>query len=129
VRRAAPRPKLPPPPKPKPPKTVMADVRASVEIVPAWEPPLATRVTIHDLEGHHCRWPLGDPATAEFRYCGCSKVEGLPYCAEHAVIAFRPADAGRNSSRGGQTKVGGGVTTVQAETAAGGASKREMEDA
>jgi GcrA cell cycle regulator len=36
-----------------------------------------------------CRWPLGDPATAEFRYCGSPTASG-PYCAYHGRLAYQP---------------------------------------
>ena len=32
--------------------------------------PMSVRVTIVELKESMCRWPLGDPASAEFRYCG-----------------------------------------------------------
>jgi GcrA cell cycle regulator len=37
----------------------------------------------------HCRWPIGDPRSPDFRFCGCAAVEGLPYCAEHARVAYQ----------------------------------------
>jgi GcrA cell cycle regulator len=44
-----------------------------------------------ELREGTCRWPLGDPTTPEFRYCGGGAVLGLPYCAHHAQIAYLPA--------------------------------------
>jgi GcrA cell cycle regulator len=41
-----------------------------------------------------CRWPLGDPATAEFRYCGSPAPSG-PYCAYHGGLAYQPAQERR----------------------------------
>lgn len=38
---------------------------------------------------HHCRWPIGDPRSPDFRFCGCQSVEGLPYCPDHARIAYQ----------------------------------------
>jgi GcrA cell cycle regulator len=38
-----------------------------------------------------CKWPIGDPADATFGFCGHSSVDGSPYCAEHARVAFQPA--------------------------------------
>jgi GcrA cell cycle regulator len=38
-----------------------------------------------------CRWPLGDPTTAEFRFCGAHAITGLPYCTHHARVAYQPA--------------------------------------
>lgn len=30
-----------------------------------------------------CRWPIGDPTTPEFRFCGDTKVLGRAYCEAH----------------------------------------------
>ena len=38
---------------------------------------------------HHCRWPIGDPRSPDFRFCGCETQEGLPYCTHHARIAYQ----------------------------------------
>lgn len=35
-----------------------------------------------------CSWPLGDPGTKSFRFCGCETVPGKPYCLEHAQLAY-----------------------------------------
>jgi GcrA cell cycle regulator len=53
--------------------------------------PLSKRVTIMELREAMCRWPLGDPTTPEFRYCGAQAIMGLPYCAHHAQVAYQPA--------------------------------------
>ena len=37
----------------------------------------------------HCRWPVGDPRSADFRFCGCVAHEGLPYCVDHARVAYQ----------------------------------------
>lgn len=49
------------------------------------------RVTIMDLRESMCRWPIGDPTTPEFRFCGGRSITGLPYCTHHAEIAYQPA--------------------------------------
>jgi GcrA cell cycle regulator len=53
--------------------------------------PLSERVTIMELRESMCRWPLGDPTTAEFRFCGAHAITGLPYCTHHARVAYQPA--------------------------------------
>jgi GcrA cell cycle regulator len=54
--------------------------------------PISQRVSIMELRESMCRWPLGDPSTADFRYCGAKNQTGLgPYCAHHARIAYQPA--------------------------------------
>ena len=47
------------------------------------------RVTIADLKGSMCRWPLGDPSSDDFRYCGSPARHGA-YCAFHGAIAYTP---------------------------------------
>lgn len=37
----------------------------------------------------HCRWPIGDPRSPDFRFCGCTSHEGLPYCVDHARVAYQ----------------------------------------
>ncbi len=37
----------------------------------------------------HCRWPIGDPRSPDFRFCGCETQENLPYCTHHARIAYQ----------------------------------------
>jgi len=56
--------------------------------------PMSARVTIVELKEAMCRWPLGDPTSAEFRYCGSQTHVG-PYCAYHGGLAYQPSDARR----------------------------------
>ncbi len=35
-----------------------------------------------------CCWPIGEPGTPNFRFCGAPALVGKPYCAEHAAIAY-----------------------------------------
>jgi len=53
--------------------------------------PQSQGVTIMELREGMCRWPLGDPTTPAFRFCGARASEGLPYCPHHAQIAYQPA--------------------------------------
>ncbi len=59
--------------------------------------PISERVTIMDLKEPMCRWPLGDPTNAEFRFCGAKKPGSVtgPYCAYHARIAYQPVQERR----------------------------------
>ena len=52
--------------------------------------PMSLRVTIVELKEAMCRWPLGDPASSEFRYCGSPAASG-PYCTYHGSLAYQPA--------------------------------------
>ena len=53
------------------------------------EPGSATVLT---LGAHMCKWPIGDPATDAFTFCGRRAGEG-PYCNEHARMAYQPQQA------------------------------------
>ncbi len=53
--------------------------------------PLSLRVTIVDLEQSMCRWPLGDPTSPDFRYCGSPSNGTTPYCRPHGALAYQPA--------------------------------------
>ena len=53
--------------------------------------PISERVTIMELREGMCRWPLGDPATPDFRYCGGRSDITATYCAAHARMAYQPA--------------------------------------
>ena len=55
----------------------------------------ATRVQTHELEKHHCRWPV-EGTDAETFFCGADRVDGLPYCAQHCRMAYQPAGATRS---------------------------------
>jgi GcrA cell cycle regulator len=35
-----------------------------------------------------CCWPLGEPGTRDFRFCGAEADPGRPYCAHHAAVAY-----------------------------------------
>lgn len=60
--------------------------------------PMSERVTLMELRESMCRWPMGDPTTPEFRFCGGkSPVGGGPYCAHHARIAYQPAQDRRRA--------------------------------
>lgn len=52
--------------------------------------PMSLRVTIVELKEAMCRWPLGDPTSPDFRYCGSPAATG-PYCAHHGRLAYQPA--------------------------------------
>ncbi|MGH6798957.1 MAG: GcrA family cell cycle regulator [Roseiarcus sp.] len=56
--------------------------------------PMSLRVTIIELKEAMCRWPLGDPTSSEFRYCGSPTASG-PYCAYHGGLAYQPAQERR----------------------------------
>ena len=78
----------PPPARPRSPASVTADQQPTTQGDVAAQPP---GVTIMELRDAMCRWPLGDPTTPGFRFCGARPTTDLPYCAHHAEIAYQPA--------------------------------------
>lgn len=52
-------------------------------------------VPLMDVKANECRWPLGDPKDQEFGFCGCRSIPGLPYCGEHAKLAYQAATRNR----------------------------------
>jgi GcrA cell cycle regulator len=43
-----------------------------------------------ELSDARCRWPISTPGADDFCFCGNPPVEGLPYCAGHTRLAYRP---------------------------------------
>jgi GcrA cell cycle regulator len=58
--------------------------------------PMGQRRTILELNEDTCRWPIGDPGSADFFFCGGQTVTSLPYCTHHSRVAYQPANMRRN---------------------------------
>ncbi len=61
--------------------------------------PLGQRRTLLELSDGTCRWPVGEPSSEEFFYCGGKPVDGLPYCGSHSRIAYQPSADRRRRRR------------------------------
>ena len=48
-----------------------------------------------ELSEQRCRWPISTPGAADFCFCGNTPVDGLPYCAGHTRLAYRPGSRQR----------------------------------
>ena len=48
------------------------------------------KLSLMELTERTCKWPIGDPATTEFWFCGHPAEQGKPYCETHIEIAFQP---------------------------------------
>lgn len=42
-----------------------------------------------NLKPNQCRWPIGDPDSEHFHFCGESVFVGKPYCYEHCKQAYQ----------------------------------------
>ena len=61
--------------------------------------PIGQRRTILELNEQTCRWPVGDPGSSDFFFCGGNTIAGLPYCTYHSRIAYQPAGERRRDRR------------------------------
>lgn len=61
--------------------------------------PFAQRVSLSELTEANCHWPVGDPATPDFHFCGGKAVAGYSYCPHHSRVAYQPASQRRSRSR------------------------------
>jgi GcrA cell cycle regulator len=61
--------------------------------------PLGQRRSILDLTEETCRWPIGDPGSVEFFFCGGQTLTSLPYCSFHSRVAYQPAGDRRRDRR------------------------------
>jgi GcrA cell cycle regulator len=59
----------------------------------------AKRLTLMELTERTCKWPVGDPATEDFWFCGLPSLPGKPYCEAHVGVAFQPMSARRDRRR------------------------------
>jgi GcrA cell cycle regulator len=56
-----------------------------------------TIVSLHpcsliDIADRQCRWPIGDPASTDFLFCGNDAINGFTYCLGHARMAYRVSE-------------------------------------
>src|SRR6266852_6584502 len=58
--------------------------------------PLGQRRSLLELTEETCRWPIGDPGSADFFFCGGQSITSLPYCAYHSRVAYQPANVRRD---------------------------------
>ncbi|WP_093234154.1 GcrA family cell cycle regulator [Sinorhizobium sp. NFACC03] len=56
--------------------------------------PITGRLTLMELGPSTCRWPMGDPRSADFRFCGARIAPGTNYCSAHACLAHQPRSSG-----------------------------------
>lgn len=52
--------------------------------------PISKRLTLIELTEKTCKWPIGDPLSEDFHFCGNDCGESGPYCTYHSSLAFQP---------------------------------------
>jgi len=56
---------------------------------------LGKQLKMEELKEKQCRWPNGEPENEDFSFCGHDSIEGAPYCAAHAEIAYQVTSRAR----------------------------------
>lgn len=59
----------------------------------------ARKISLMELTEKTCKWPVGDPATDDFWFCGLPVQAGKPYCEAHVGVAFQPMSSRRDRRR------------------------------
>ncbi|WP_170473520.1 GcrA family cell cycle regulator [Ruegeria arenilitoris] len=59
----------------------------------------AKKLSLMELTEKTCKWPVGDPATEDFWFCGLPVEAGKPYCEAHVGVAFQPMSSRRDRRR------------------------------
>lgn len=76
-----------------PDTTNVRPIRAPMPVIE----PLNGGACLLDLKESMCKWPIGDPKSPDFRFCGHKKAEGLPYCEAHAAVAYQVSSRRKRS--------------------------------
>jgi GcrA cell cycle regulator len=68
-----------------------ADIPAPVErIAPTVKPARHVSAARRRSGSHPCCWPIGEPGTPAFCFCDDPAPLEVPYCDEHARLAYKP---------------------------------------
>lgn len=95
----APRPARPVAAAPSAPRRIAEPVSAT-SLTPVPRPQIDEApgtATVLTLGAHMCKWPIGDPSSDEFTFCGRRASEGV-YCVDHARVAYQPAQTGKKKA-------------------------------
>jgi GcrA cell cycle regulator len=81
-------------------KATVMDMPVPKRVVSTAEP-VPKMLTLLELERHHCRYPIGEPGTAKFGFCGAFAEFGESYCGFHRdlCLPIEPSKAARAAAR------------------------------
>ena len=77
-------------PAPQPVRRAIAVAQPPVVETPVRRVEEPGSATVLTLGAHMCKWPIGDPSSDGFSFCGRRTGEDGPYCNEHARVAYQP---------------------------------------
>ncbi len=81
---------------PLPPQPSQSEISAEALANLAEIEKKSKRLGLMELTERTCKWPIGDPATDDFWFCGLAVQTGKPYCDAHVAVAFQPMSARRD---------------------------------
>lgn len=79
---------------------------------------LGKQLQMEDLRDKMCRWPNGNPQEDDFSFCGCKTMEGMPYCENHAAIAYQVTSRARKLNAKDFTTDAGAPADLEVKTVA-----------
>jgi GcrA cell cycle regulator len=81
---------------PLPPQPSQSEISAEALANLAAIEKKSKRLNLMELTERTCKWPIGDPATEDFWFCGLGVQSGKPYCEAHVAVAFQPMSSRRD---------------------------------
>ena len=93
------RPNIPPANQPLPPQPSNDGISPEAIATVRETEKNARKLDLMELTERTCKWPIGDPATEEFWFCGLPVKAGKPYCEAHVGLAFQPMSSRRDRRR------------------------------
>ena len=80
---------------PLPPQPAANEISEDVLRTAAETLKKAKKISLMELTEKTCKWPVGDPSTDDFWFCGLDSETGKPYCKAHNDVAFHPPNMQR----------------------------------
>ncbi len=68
----------------------LSNTQKIVDISPVIDDEPMNPTTFQNIKDGLCRWPLGEPEDADFKFCGRITNEGFVYCQSHHKQAYQP---------------------------------------
>ncbi|MCR9150261.1 MAG: GcrA cell cycle regulator [Rhodobacteraceae bacterium] len=84
---------------PLPPQPAAGEISAEAMATVREAEKKARKLSLMELTERTCKWPIGDPATPDFWFCGLPTQQGKPYCDAHVGVAFQPMSSRRDRRR------------------------------
>ena len=70
-------------------KTTVKANKADVKNLAMHQRIIQHSLEMANLKPNQCRWPIGDPDSEHFHFCGETVFVGKPYCYEHCKQAYQ----------------------------------------